>query len=125
MAILGINMSHAEAVQAPTIINVPPAYELKSEYQRYLLTVLEEYGLGKDYEILSKVITCESNFKANALHFNTNGTTDVGLFQINDIHGLSVEDRLSPQKNIEYGVKLYAEQGLAPWVCARIMGMIK
>jgi hypothetical protein len=48
-----------------------------------------------------------------ALGKNTNGTFDVGLFQINDVHSkrISRQDRLDFEKNIKFAYKLRAEQG--------------
>jgi len=43
----------------------------------------------------------ESGFRADAVNAaNTNGTADVGVFQINDVHGMSWESRLDARTNI-------------------------
>ncbi len=43
----------------------------------------------------------ESGYRADAINHNTNGTADVGVFQINDIHGMSWDDRLDARANIQ------------------------
>lgn len=37
--------------------------------------------------LAATVIQAESSFRSDAIHHNTNGTKDVGLFQINSVHG--------------------------------------
>jgi len=71
---------------------------------------------GEDCEIMIAIATAESGLNPKAINNkNTNGTTDAGLFQINDIHGYSVEDRLDVDKNISMAKKVYDRQGLTAW----------
>ncbi len=43
----------------------------------------------------------ESGFRADAVNSaNTNGTADVGVFQINDIHSMSWDSRMDARTNI-------------------------
>lgn len=48
-------------------------------------TYAECESLGLDYDIVVAIIYNESRFQASATHLNTNGTTDWGLMQINDV----------------------------------------
>lgn len=73
----------------------------------------------EDHDKLSQIIKCESGWNPEALNKNTNGTFDLGLFQINTVHKVSRLEMLDYKKNIEYGIKLYKKQGVTPWVCAR------
>ena len=70
----------------------------------------------EDCKIMIAIATAESGLNPKAINNkNTNGTTDAGLFQINDIHGYSVEDRLDVDKNISMAKKVYDRQGLTAW----------
>ena len=68
------------------------------------------------------VARCESGLVPNAYNgSNTNGTADVGLFQINTVHhdrmarlGL---DPWSVEDNVTFARMLYKEEGWRPWVC--------
>lgn len=70
---------------------------------------------GEDYKMAIAIAKAESNLKHDAINKNTNGTIDVGIFQINDCHGLSIEDRLDAEKNIKFAYELYKKQGWSPW----------
>ena len=66
-------------------------------------------------KVMIAIAKAESNLDPNATNVNTNGSTDIGLFQINSIHG---EDELSlfdVDKNIAVARKIYDKQGLSAW----------
>ena len=71
---------------------------------------------GEDCEIMIAIAKAESGLRADASNTNRNGSTDTGLFQINSIHGYSVEDMKNVDKNIEAAKKIYDKQGLQAWV---------
>jgi len=101
-------------------------------YTRDPLTYLRYKGqqLGiNEYEItkIISVMKCESGLRPDAINKNNNGTFDLGIGQINDVHNkqISRSDRLDFVKNIDFIYKLYQEQGLNPWTCAKKLGFIK
>jgi hypothetical protein len=81
----------------------------------------EELGVpNKDILTMIRLANCESKMNPQALNKNTNGTFDVGLLQINDVHGkrISRQDRMNFEKNIRFAYKLYQEQhGFQAWSC--------
>jgi len=94
----------------------------------YLRCKGQQLGI-KDTEITKIIATmkCESGLKADSINKNSNGTFDIGVGQINDVHSkrISREDRMDFVKNIDFIYTLYQEQGLNPWVCARKLGFTK
>lgn len=69
-----------------------------------------------DWEIGVKIAKCESGLRPNAFNgHNKNGTWDAGLFQVNQIHGISKEDLMNPYANAGYAYAIYNEQGVQPW----------
>ena len=77
------------------------------EDKEYLYELCQENDL--DYNLLVAVIYNESRFQSDAMHLNTNKTTDWGLMQINDSCynflkeecGISkMKDLLDPKTNI-------------------------
>ncbi len=82
---------------------------------------IDEYTITK----FISVMKCESGLRADAINKNTNGTFDLGIAQINDVHGkkISRADRLDFIKNIDYAYKLFLDQGFGPWTCARKLGI--
>lgn len=76
----------------------------------YQLMRFEKYG----EKTAIKSLWCslgESGLNPNAYNWNTNNTADVGLFQINDVHGMSVEDRQNPYKNIDKALSIFEGRG--------------
>lgn len=92
---------------------------------QYIVKTFESEGKAVVMEAID-VAFCESSLRPDAYGFNTNGTGDYGLFQINSIHlkrygeGFMYDWR----ENVQVAYKLYKEQGWRPWVCARKLGII-
>lgn len=69
------------------------------------------------------VATCESNLNPQAYNpSNTNGTTDGGLWQINDVHNKTLErmglDKYDPEDATKFARYLYDQNGgFRDWVC--------
>jgi len=57
------------------------------------------------------IAKAESGLRANATHLNSNGTWDVGLMQLNDVHGYSWNQRLDPDFNLEAAYKIRMSWG--------------
>ena len=68
--------------------------------------------------IAVKALACfisESGLRTNAVGVNNNGSNDVGIAQINSIHGMSTEDRMNWKKNIDKAYQIYKRSGWKPW----------
>lgn len=68
----------------------------------------QKYGVAP--ELLWAIAKTESNFNPQAINSNTNGSTDIGLMQINTIHleelnnlGISEEMLFIPEVNVDVG----------------------
>ncbi|MDD4950737.1 lytic transglycosylase domain-containing protein, partial [Sulfuricurvum sp.] len=68
---------------------------------------------GIDPSLLKRIATIESSLDPNAINHNKNGTSDIGLMQINTIHlrrlskvGVTRDSLLDPQVNIYVGALL-------------------
>lgn len=88
--------------------------ENPSQEAGYIPQVIKEV-FGDKAEEAGRVAFCESSHRADAVNRNRNGSVDVGLFQINSIHGQSTEDMRDPVKNAEFAHELYEAQGWRPW----------
>jgi len=86
-------------------------------YTRYMFT---KAGLDAEYAL--RIATCESGLDPWAIGVNTNGTTDLGFFQRNQIHRatLSDEDAFDWKKNIDWTLnKVINDGGWGAWSCNR------
>lgn len=69
-----------------------------------------------DWKIGVAIASCESGLRASAVNrHNSNGSIDVGLFQINSIHGYSETEMLDPIANAGVAYAKYVKQGTSPW----------
>ena len=71
----------------------------------------------EDHDKLSRIIQCESRWNPEAINKNTNGTYDLGLFQINTVHSKKINriDSLDFKKNLDFGIAMFKKQGASPW----------
>jgi hypothetical protein len=79
---------------------------------------------GKDCPEALRIFTCESGLRPSAKGTNTNGSTDVGIAQINSIHSIPEAYLKNPHINILVAKQMFDSQGWGPWVCARKLGII-
>lgn len=87
-----------------------PTIELSEELQRFTYEQCKEQGL--DYTVVLALMWRESRFHVNAVGYNTNGTRDHGLMQINDVNKpwlqneLGIYDLMDPKQNIIAGTTM-------------------
>ena len=68
--------------------------------------------------VVTEALACfisESHLDPLAYHWNSNSTADVGVAQINDIHGLTVQQRQDFKTNIDEAYKIYKASGWNAW----------
>lgn len=66
-------------------------------------------------EVMVAVAKAESNLNPLAINRNTNGSRDIGLFQINSVHGGNDLEMFDVDKNLEAARKVYDKQGITAW----------
>lgn len=72
-----------------------------------------------------RVIECESHWNVYALHTNTDGSTDGGMWQINsrwNTDGYAYA--FDPVEATAYALRTQRTRGWRDWVCARLTGVI-
>ncbi len=95
-----------EPVEAPEL----------SQKEQIIAYIVEVFG--EDAPEAFNVLRCENkNLDPLAVNtFNSNGSIDEGIFQINSIHGQ--KNMLDWRANIDYAYKIFSRQGWTPWSCS-------
>ncbi len=76
---------------------------------------------GEHWQLGVAIAECESALQADAIHSaNADGSEDVGLFQINSIHGRSRDELRDPIANTRFAYSLFQAQSTAPWESSRL-----
>ena len=90
---------------------------------KILMTEVKGYAklagwTGEDLDIATAIAAAESGLDPEAKGGpNSNGTYDYGLWQINDIHKPTDDEKTDPWKNAERAYKIYQAAGnkFTPW----------
>ena len=112
-----------EQKKEASVVKVVEAVETPCTFDPITYVRCSGERLGKsnqDIMTMIRIMKCESGGRPDALNKNTNGTFDVGVLQINDVHSkrISRQDRMDFVKNIDFGWKLHTEQGgFQAWSC--------
>jgi len=98
-------------------LNNPERSEKEISVKDEILRQAREYGV--DEETALKIAVCESNLDPLAVNCNTNGTNDLGVYQINDIHKISNECRLDYKCNIKWAMEEMSKNGFGAWYSSK------
>lgn len=79
------------------------------------LAILIAEAFPENPEIMIAIAKAESGMNPSAVNKNTNGSVDLGLFQINSIHGYDELSLFDAKKNIKAASEVYDKQGLRAW----------
>lgn len=100
------------------VIKVQQVLAAEPKFCRDVISCIRDVGteMGETNSHIMQMIRiakAESGLRADAMGKNRNGTFDIGIFQINDVHGkrISRADRLDYEKNIRFAYQLHQEQG--------------
>jgi len=92
--------------------------EIQEDQPPYFSNIETEIAdvFGAESRIALAVAKAESGLNPRAINRNTNGSKDVGIFQINDRHGWSDEELLDWKNNIRIAKELRDRRGWSEWV---------
>lgn len=58
----------------------------------------------------------DGNRACDRINVNSNKTIDVGLFQLNSVHGYPITSMIDCRTNVDLAYSLFKTQGWNPWV---------
>jgi hypothetical protein len=84
----------------------------------YSLAQLDQLAANEGFKypsIMAAIAMAESSGNPKAIDNDSNGTHDVGLWQINSVHGYSDADMEIPSKNVAAAKAVFDSQGYGAW----------
>jgi len=99
--------------------------------QAYLRCKAQDLGID-DYttsKIINMIGTCENGkWNPEAINVNTDKhkSLDVGIMQVNLYWhpDVTLTEMIDYKKNIDYGLKMFLDQGFEPWSCAHKLNYV-
>lgn len=91
--------------------------DLKDEKKEIADYIVQKFG--DHAELALSIAKAESGLDCNAYNANTNGTIDIGIFQLNTVHlrkGYTLADFSNCKKNVDIAYDIFKAQGFNPWV---------
>lgn len=120
-------MVYSEPAITPTpspSLEPSPSPSIAPKTQKEQITDYIHEVFKEDANDAFKVLECENKpLNPEAENWNRNGTWDAGIFQINQVHGRSMQDMKNWKKNIDQAYKIFSKQGWRPWACSHKVGV--
>lgn len=95
---------------------IPNPKDLETDVEKY---IYEVFGI-ENYKIAIAIAKSESGLREDAIGVNTNGSVDIGIFQINSVHYKKDECQLqkivTAKGNVDCAYSIYKASGWNPWV---------
>jgi hypothetical protein len=123
--------------RAGTLVLPSGAADSASSATKTQVTALiHKYWPAKQWDNALRVASCESGLEAGAVGTNTDGTQDIGIFQLNTggtLQELLTRDgfassdlnqALDADWNVKMAAVLWSERGWEPWSCAKSMAIV-
>lgn len=88
---------------------------LPEELQDHVYDMCEKYGIQGHEKLIIAKLYKESSFRPDAIHYNSNGTYDSGMAQINSTNqkrlsdSIGITDFYDPFQSIEAGIYMFSE----------------
>lgn len=103
------------AVIEPTIM--PTATPTPTGKQEIINEIVRVFG--DDAPNAFNVLYCENRtLNPEAVNWNSNGTWDAGIFQVNQVHGYTMEQMKDYKQNIKAAKKIFDGRGWTAWSCS-------
>jgi hypothetical protein len=113
MILVSEKPKNSQVIHVVETVHAEPQPDPLNPLQRYICN-----KFGDQCKTALAVAMAESRQNPEALNKNTNGTFDIGTFQINSIHfkRCPLKQLVDPYGNIDCAFEIYSEQGWNPWV---------
>ena len=98
-----------------TVVDQGERVTLHRDLQDHVYEMCEKYGIHGFEKVIIAKLYKESSFRPDAIHYNSNGSFDSGMAQINSTNqkrlskDIGITDFYDPVQSIEAGVYMFSE----------------
>jgi hypothetical protein len=115
-----------DRMEAPIQPSIRTNGESESGTDKIIEEIQKVWGPEGHKEIARAIAIayCESKFNERAYNWNTNGSEDFGVFQVNSVHKPTKDEMGNYQANIRKAKEIYDRAGKSwrPWACKKVLG---
>ena len=104
-------------IEKPVYVSPAPSVE-PVKAQVGIKAIITQVFADEGSKVIEQAVTiafCESSLDPNKYHWNTNGSVDTGLFQINSVHGYGFDYLKDPWNNAQVAHRLFKQNYWQPW----------
>ena len=109
-----IQKREPQIIEKQIVLDYPD--EIDTDLEKY---ICEKFGVY-DCKTALAIAKAESGLREDAINVNSDGSIDLGIFQINSVHykkaGCLLKDVVDAFKNVDCGYQIFEAQGFGPWV---------
>jgi len=103
-------------VIAPTPV-IPTATPTPTDKEEIIAEIVRVFG--EEAPNAFNVLYCENRgLNPEAVNWNSNGSWDAGIFQVNQIHGYTMDQMKDYKQNIRAAKKIFDGRGWTAWACS-------
>jgi len=125
--------SPAEMAESMAVATVSSEFHVQPAAVAAALPLIHEYFPASAWPAAVKVVWCESRFHVNSINYDSNGTHDRGLFQLNDGGTEQFLLRATGERpanvglafdlswNVHAAAVLYKRDGWSQWSCRSVL----
>lgn len=96
---------------------IPTATPTPTNKEEIIAEIVRVFG--EEAPNAFNVLYCENRgLRPDAVNWNSNGSWDAGIFQVNQIHGYTMEQMKDYKQNIKAAKKIFDGRGWTAWACS-------
>lgn len=114
-----VSLSYESVMESNTVVfenvSIVEVAEAKTEVNEKTIEEKIAETFPENPAVMIAVAKAESGLNPLAAHINTNGTRDIGLMQVNSVHGHDDLEMFDVDKNLKAARAVYDKQGITAW----------
>lgn len=114
-----VSLSYENVIESNTVVfenvSIVEVAEAKTEVKEKTIEEKIAETFPENPAVMIAIAKAESGMNPLSAHINTNGTRDIGLMQVNSVHGHDDLEMFDVDKNLKAARAVYDKQGITAW----------